>query len=197
MWPLYNIQTSHKSDLFDPNYYIREIRTIREEAAVIGAEYVGLDMESYASSPLKQYLGPDRNNLTVEERNKLKSTINAVVKVVGKLDFVLPAGSGDPLHPYNQLAGLGNQTVAESTYWDVGRHLSQIRYEYSIFGAYVNTTAAHENRSDLSYYTIESLFAKEYRWSMRKGIMIYPKEHKSFEIAKALVEYAKKHPVKN
>jgi hypothetical protein len=77
IWPVYSISESKSNDLFSVDYYVREIKAIRSEAANIDAEFVAIDIEAYGDSPIKKYT---RNRvLSKKEMHKLNVVIDNVV----------------------------------------------------------------------------------------------------------------------
>lgn len=193
LWPLYGIEQSSKEDLFDPNYYIKEIQTFRSEGLTLGADFVAVDTEPYGYSPIKKYL-KGGGKLTREQTERLKNVIKQVVKTVGTVDFVLPAGSMNESHPYNILSELGRYGIAENTYFSNLKVIKKIKYPYEIFGAYINTVPDRPGHPYSPYFTIQEIFEKSHLWSDKKGLFLYPKEHHALAVAKELLAYSKSLP---
>ena len=191
-WPYYKVQDVRLEDFFDPNYYIKEIKSLRKEADEMGADSCALDLEVYAYAPMKYYLkGRDRKRLTRDQWKELKDTIAKTIKTVGKVDFILGAGSIDKTRPINILSGLGEMRITEWTYWSNEERLHWINYPYEIFGAYINTVREDKNHPKLWHYLVPEIFEKSERWSDKKGLFLYPKEKNALAVAKDLVDYAK------
>jgi hypothetical protein len=195
LWPLYSVEESSPEDLFDPNYYIREITILRDEKKAVGADFVALDQEAYGYTPLKKYLR-GRNTLTESQRKRLENVIEQVIKTTGKVDFILPAGIVFPLEPANILSRLGVNRISETTYYDNAALRARIQYPYEIFGVYLNTVKENKDIPNLPLYLVSEIFDKSQLWSNKKGLFLYPREHNALAVAKELVAYSKKLPVK-
>ncbi|GAJ03273.1 unnamed protein product, partial [marine sediment metagenome] len=180
LWPGYDIAEDQAEDLFNPNYYIQEIQAIRAEAKEIGADFVCLDSEPYAQSPLKKYMkGKTRVNLDAEQLERLKKTIEQVIKRVGKIEFILPAGSFSIKHPHNIIAEIGRNRISEHTFYDNKKWLANIKYPYEISGAYLNSNKENPRRFDLPYFLPSEIFERSELWSHKKGVFLYPREGNS------------------
>lgn len=190
-WPAYKLAESRLEDLFDSKYYVNEIRIIRREGGAVGANSVALDVEAYGHSPIKRYMKGDER-FSFREAMRLKSVIDRVTKIVGKVDFLMPAGSNRVSHPYNCISSLANSRISEHTYYANEKILKSIKYPYEIFGVYLNTVKENPMSPRLPYYLVPEIFAKSYLWSNKKGLFLYPKEGNSLAVAKELVNYSKK-----
>jgi hypothetical protein len=196
LWPLYSVEESSPEDLFDPDYYIREITILRDEKKAVGADFVALDQEAYGNTPLKKYLR-GRNPLTESQRKRLENVIEQVIKTTGKVDFVLPAGIVFPLEPANILSRLGMNRISETTYYDNAALRARIQYPYEIFGVYLNTVKENKDIPNLPLYLVSEIFENPQLWSDKKGLFLFPKEYNALAVAKELVAYSKKLPVKD
>lgn|GEM_PF-2347211 len=191
LWPWYNIRNSKPQDLFSSEYYIRQILSIRAEAKEMGADYVAFDAEPYAKSPMKQYMRSKKRLLLDEQqRQQLKQVIRQATDVVGQIDFILPAGSISPIHPYNFLADLGKIRISEHTYYDNMSFIKNIRYPYEIFGAFVNPTKENKHRSEAPFFLPDEIFKKSNLWKNKKGVLIYTSSKKSPEVAQSLNRFS-------
>ena len=189
-WPAYKLAESRLEDLFDSKYYVNEIRIIRREREAVGANSVAVDVEAYGHSPIKRYMkGEERFGF--REAMRLKNVIDQVIKVVGKVGFLMPAGSNRKSHPYNCISGLANSRISEHTYYANEKILKSIKYPYEIFGVYLNTVKENQMSPRLPYYLVPEIFAKSYLWSNKRGLFLYPKEGNSLAVAKELVKYSK------
>ncbi len=196
LWPYYNIKGSGKGNLVDPAYFIREINTIRNEAKQMGADFVALDIEANANSPLKSYLGGnDRIRLKQEQLSRIERAVDAAIARVGRVDFVLPAASTAKDHPWNILVKLGKLRISEHTYYDNEKMIKNLRYPYDIFGAFLNPVKANEREPRKPYFLPSEIFRKSDYWSNKKGLFLYTSKPKSLRVAQMLVEYAQELPV--
>ena len=189
-WPTYKLAESRLEDLFDSKYYVNEIRIIREEKEAVGANAVALDVEAHGHSPIKRYM-KGKERFGFREAIRLKNVIDRVIKIVGKVDFLMPAGSNRISHPYNCISGLANSRISEHTYYANEKILKSIKYPYEIFGVYLNTVKENQMSPKLPYYLVPEIFAKSYLWSNKKGLFLYPKEGNALAVAKELVKYSK------
>lgn len=195
LWPYYNVQNARPKDLFDPYYYIREIKNLRRGVNKIGADFCALDTEPYAYAPVKRYFkGINRIKLTKQQWNRVRLCVEKTIQAVGKVDFVMPAAYWKKDRPYNILAELGNMRIAEDTFWSNEEMLRRITYPYEIFGAYVNTVRLDENHPKLWHYLVPEIFEKPQRWSDKRGLFLYPKGKNSLAAARELVAYAESLP---
>jgi len=199
LWPYYAINDTKYEDLFNPLYYIQEIRHLRAEAKEMGADFVGLDTEPYGNSPMKLYLkGKDRIRLNYGKRQQIKLAIEKVVQEAGKIDFILPAGSGSTDHPHNIIANLGKIRIAESTYHANEEYIKKLQYPYEIFGVYLNTVKRNEQNPKAPFVLVREIFdERPYLWSNKKGLFLYTDRNRCLAVAKDLVAYAKTLPYKN
>lgn len=195
LWPYYNIGDVRAADFFDPNYYINEIKNLRMEADEMGADFCALDLEAYGSAPMKCYTQwPDRIRLTQSQWKQLEDALAQAVETMGKVDFVLGAGSIDKTQPINVLSRLGKMRITGWTYWSNEERLDLITFEYEIFGAYINTVREDENHPKLKHYLVREIFEKSGRWSDKCGLYLLPKEKNALAMAKELVAYAESLP---
>lgn len=195
LWPYRNQKDIQIEDFFDPNYYIREIQSIRSEAREMGADSIALDIEAYADSIMKQYL-TGMYKINAVQRDELRGVVKEVVQAVGQVEFLYPGGHLRSAQGFNILARLGKNRIAEATFYSDEERLKRVKFEYEIFGAYLNVVRENKRHSHLPYHLVPEIFEKSERWSGKKGLFLYPKEHKALEIAKELLAYSKSLPLK-
>ena len=195
LWPLHGVEDSSAEDLFDPDYYIREIDVLRAEGQALGADFVALDAESYAHAPVNKYLR-GRNKLSTKQREQLEAAIDKTISAVGKVDFVYPGGAIYSRHPANILGKLGRFRTSNLNYYKNEKRRRQMTYCYQIAGFHVNIIRENKRHPKLPYYFVSELFENSHLWSNKKGLFIYPHDHKSLAIAKELVAYSRKLPFK-
>lgn len=195
LWPFWANEGISYATLFDTDYYLREIRILREEAKEIGADFVGLDVEAYGRSPLV-YFFTAGGKVGREELKQLDNTLKEVVSKTGKLDFITPAGWHNWEHSWVHLARLANNRITACTYYDHKKRLRTLKQDYEIFGAYLNLIKKNSVVSDLPYFLPHEIFERSELWSHKKGLYIYPHRGKALEIAKALADYARNLPSK-
>lgn len=196
MWTYYNNKNAKKEDLFDPNYYIKEILALRAEASKMGADSVAFDLEAYGNSPMCAYMKGDVT-LSGEDLQGLKSVIKKVINEAGKVDFILPAGWRGNRMPYDILAELGANRISESTYYFNYERIKKIKTPYEIFGAYVNTSRRREVNPSSPYFLASDVFENSHLWSDKKGLFLYPREKNALAVAKELAAYSRTLPYKN
>ncbi len=194
LWPYYANAGIKLSDLFDPNYYIKEIRALRAEAKEIGAGFVSLDNEAYANSRMKHYL-KGRRKLSHEDLDKLRAAIDKTVATVGKVDFTMHAGwSSRPCVAI--LAQLGRNRICEETYWLDEERYKAIKYPYEIFGVYVNTVRKRPGKPNAPYFLVSDIFERAWLWSDTKGLFLFTDSKNAMAVAKELLAYANNLPRK-
>jgi hypothetical protein len=189
LWPL--------EDLFDPDYYIREIQNLRAEAREMGADLVFLDAEPSGNSPIKRYWS-HRYRWNSQQRKQLKLAVNRAVKVVGKVDIMRPGGSKRRGHLAEILAELGEYRLS-----GVGLSTDALRrkppyevFPYEIFAAYLNTAREDPKAPKYTYFLVPEIFENSHLWSDKKGLFLYSKEHNALAVAKELVAYSRQLPFK-
>ncbi len=195
LWPYYNDKGIKLSDFYDPNYYIQEVNYLRFEGKQIGADFVALDTEPYGRSIMKHYL-KNKKWPSAEEMKNLRMVVSRTVAVTGKVDFVLPAGSARPAHPYHALAGLGNFQISEYTYYDKKRRRNVVRWPNEIFGVYVNVSRENPRTPASPYFLVSDIFERSELWSDSKGVFLYTDGRNQPAVAEALASYAKRLPRK-
>jgi len=198
LWARWVVKDAKFADLFDPEYYIKQIQSLRAEAKEMGADLVFLDTEPYGNSPMKPYmLGENRIKLSDQQHEQLRAVIKQVVQTTGKIDFIAPAGWwGHPghNHPWDILAELGKLRIAENTYYDNERTINALKYPYEIFGAYLNTTKKNEKYPHNPFFLASDIFEKSRLWSNRKGLYLYTTIKSSLAVAADLLAYSKTLP---
>ena len=188
LWPYYKIKSVKPDDIYDPNYYIEEIRQLRIEAKEMNADAVALDIEPYGKSPMKLVFKNKKGRAAVD-RDLLNRAVEIAVQRAGKVDYILPGGSTDTAHPYNILSKLGKNRIAESTYYYRESRLKRVRYPYEIFGAYVNIQNYNKKYPLLPYYRIVDIFEQSQLWSDRKGVFLYTDGKSCTATAQSLIDY--------
>lgn len=189
LWPYRNQENIEPADFFNPDYYINEIQTIRTEAQRMGADEVALDAEAYAESIMIKHT---EGKLKPWYQDKLRLAMEQAVAAVGQIDYIYPGGHHRSDQPYNILHRLGENRIAERTYYSDQKRYDEMKFDFEILGAYLNDTVEvtkdGDIRPDLHYYLASEIFGKyRYRWAGRKGLFIYPKEGSALVVAKELV----------
>ena len=193
LWPAYHIEQSRPEDLFDPNFYIQEIRFIRAEADKIGADFVAFDTEPYGNTPMFAY---KKKEIILEAKDlqRLKATIKEVIDTVGKVDFILPEGWPGNLPPHDIIAELGTNRISSGVSYFNYKRIKSVKVPYEIFGVYVNTTRENKGYPELPFFLVSDIFDNSYLWSNKKGIFLYPRERNAEAVARELVKYARSLP---
>ena len=201
LWSRWVVKDAKVEDLFDPQYHIKQIQSLRAEAREIGADFVFLDTEPYGNSPMRPFMiSSKRVFLTNEQHKKLKAVVESVVRKTGKVDFIAPAGWwGYPghNHPSDVLANLGKIRIAENTYYDNPRQRNAIEYPYEIFGAYLKTTKKNEKSPHNPFFLVSEIFESSDLWSNKKGLYLYTTTKDSLAVAEALLDYSKTIPFRD
>lgn len=193
LWPSKPIPQARLEALWNVEFYVQEIERLRAEAARIGAKYTCLDMEAYGRTPIRNRL-QSKERFSSKEFARVVDAVKKAVERVGKVDYVLPAGSMRRNHPYNAFALLGQRRISEHTYYDNQEILSSIKYPYEIAGMYMNVTKENKKMPWLSFYLPKEVFGnKAHVWKEKDGLMIWPREHRASEVAQMLMEFALKH----
>jgi hypothetical protein len=174
LFPGHKLDKFKFEDIFDPQYYVRQIRQIKEEAKIIGADFVAFDSEPYANCPLQ--ILPHRKLL--EPRfNILRDAIKTAVKTEGQVDYIMPADfqlKGRYRHLYSATFVLGKTVIAEHTYRDVPRMREDKRRPYDIFGAYVSIKKEDPQKTTMPYFTPREILERQNLWAHKKGLFIFP-----------------------
>jgi hypothetical protein len=174
LFPGHNLDNFKLEDVFDANYYIRQIQHIREEAKLMGADLFAFDAEPYVKCPL---LALPNRRIPENKFDTMREAIRAAVQRVGKVDFVLPAPfifSGSLKHLYEATSEIAGNTIAEHTYRDVPGMRDDKRRPYDIFGAYVNITKIDPNNPNMPFFTPKEILERQELWSHKKGLLIFP-----------------------
>ncbi len=190
LWPTQPGPSAELTTLFDVAHYVREIELLRQEADRIGAGSVGFDAETYGPTPLTDHFrAPD--GFLPEDYDALVATIDEVVSQSGQVDFILPAGSVRDYHPYGALAALARKRISESTYYDNEQDIGWIPYSYDLAGMYLNVSKDHPVWPTKPYFLPSEMFGeKAYIWRRKEGLMIWPKEDRTGEVADLLAVFA-------
>lgn len=178
-------------DLYDPQFYIQALRTLRNEAEQIGADATAFDTEPYAYSPFKA-LAKETVLPSADVVAQISSAVQQAIRQEGQANFVLPAGSWNGGHPYDALAALGQQRIAESTYSGRYEIYIHIPYAYDIVGFYLNLVDRDEGSEERKYTLVDDLFHRPELWAGKAGIFLFPKRPGEEQIAARLsAEYAR------
>jgi hypothetical protein len=198
LWARWIVKNAKAEDLFDTQYYIKQILLLRAEAKEMGADFVFLDTEAYGNSPMIPYM-QHRIKLTDQQHEQLEQVIEKVIQTTGKIDFIAPAGWLFPghKHPYDVLAKLGRLRIAENTYYDNPEQTNAIKYPYEIFGVSLNTTKKHERSPHNPHFLASEIFERSQLWSGKKGVYLYTSLENSLAIAEDLVAYSKTLPFRD
>ena len=188
LWPYYKTRDVKPKDIYDPNYYLREIRHLRSEAAAMGADAVALDIEPYGESPMKRVFKNARGRAAVK-RPALRDTMKRVLAQAEKVDYLLPGGSTEKSHPYNIMSALGANRISESTYYNRVARLKRVHYPFEIFGAYVNVQSYNPRSPTLPFFRISEIFELSEIWSNRKGVFLYTDGKSATATAQTLNDY--------
>jgi hypothetical protein len=200
MWAYWAIEYNKPGDLFDPLYYIREIKYLRAEAKEVGADFVALDAEPYGKSPMIPYLSAGKGHIKLnnKQREQLKSAIKKTVQTVGQVDFIHPAGwLYYKEHPYEIMAKLGRFRITGSTYYAHERSIKNTQFPYEIFGAHLNPVRYRAINPKRPYFLVSDIFENSHLWSSKKGLFLYSTREGYPAVASALVDYANTLPVRN
>lgn len=189
-WPGYGLKYFRWNDIFDPNYYVEEIRNIRKEAQQIGAHFTCLDFEPYGKSPVEVLR---KRNMTEMEYSLLAQAVEIAVKQVGQIDYILPAASPYPRHThfkrdmYRPVQKLGKFSIAEHTYYNHPGRLHCKDNIFDVFGAYCKVNPDYSVPAPC--FTPREILERKDLWADKKGLFIYPGTLKNtLEVA---VEFSK------
>lgn len=199
LWAWYAVEGAKFEDMMNPFHYAKEIENVRAEAKEMGADFTALDVEPYANSPMRKYmLGKKRIKLSAKEYQQLKNVIKQVLRLVDKVDFIIPSGwwgySGHN-HPFDIFAELGKIRVCTNTYYDNANSIKAVPYPYDIFGVHLNTIKYHERNPIDPHFLAPEIFERSQLWSHKKGLFIYTSIPKSLDVARELVAYSKTLPL--
>ena len=195
LWPSWRISHSNKNDLYQSEYYIREIEHLKNDANSLGADYIGLDIEPYAKSPLKKII--KKRNYNRRDLEILKNAVRSAKKETGGVDFIYPAGSNLVHHPYNIISQLATYRISEHTYYDNKDGIKNVKYPFEIFGAFVKLEKENSYRKDLPFFLVEDIFDRSELWSDKKGVWLYKgsstakEKNYALKLAKRLEQYVK------
>ena len=187
LWPGYKFNNFTKSCIFDPNYYAEQIRQIKRETKMIGADYSALDCEAYGYSPLKPMR---KRNLSGPEFEKMTNAVDKAIGREGQVDFILPAALPYPrharsfMHFYRPLEKLGKLTIAEHTYYNNPSRLHCKNNVFDIFGAYCKKNSFNPESPSTPYFSPREILERRDLWGHKKGLFIYSGDAKdSLEVA--------------
>jgi hypothetical protein len=191
LWPYYKNQSCDPLQIYEANYYVHEVFHLRKEGALLKADAIALDCEPYGESVFKPVFKDPKTRSRVD-LGRVETAVMAAVDQVGKVDYILPAGSTDTRHPLNWVSRLGKNRISESTYYNLESRLRKVKYPYEIFGAYVRPTHVNPEHRLLPFFTADALFTHSEVWSRKKGVFLYTDGPHSLETAKSLYAYAQK-----
>ena len=191
LWPYYKNESCNALQIYEANYYVHEVFHLRKEGALLEADAIALDCEPYGESVFKPTFKDPQTRSRVDLK-RLDAAVIAAVDQIGKVGYILPAGSTDARHPLNRVSRLGKNRISESTYYNLESRLRKVKYPYEIFGAYVRATHAHPEHPLLPFFTADALFTHSEVWSDKKGVLLYTDGPHSLETAKSLFAYAQK-----
>jgi hypothetical protein len=181
LFPGKKLRDFNELTVFDPNYYIEQIKNIKEEARRSGIKLVALDAEPYGNSPLWKYRETPFSNSDYE---KIVKAIDKAIQVEGQVDFILPSASSKKNHLYNATVKLGKYIIAEYTYYDLPKSVKQDpRRPYDFFGAYVSVTKENRTKPNLTLYTPKEILERQDLWATKKGLFIYVRVKDAMEVA--------------
>lgn len=196
LWPSWRISDSNKNDLYQSEYYVREIEDLKNDANSLGADYIGLDIEPYGKSPLKTII--KERNYNSRDLEKIKNAVQSAERKTGGVDFIYPAGSNLVHHPYNIISGLAKYRISEHTYYDNERWIKNVKYPFEIFGAFIRLEKENPNHKDLPFFLVEEIFDRSELWSDKKGVWLYKgsgtvrkQKNYALRLAKRLEQYVK------
>lgn len=176
-WPGYNFKNFTWDDIFNPAYYVKEIRHIKKEAQQIGAHFTCLDFEPYGKSLVRPLR---RRNMTEKEYSQLIQAVEIAVKEAGQIDYIMPAAFPYPRHTrferdmYRPVQKLGKFSIAEHTYYNHPGRLHCKDNIFDVFGAYCSKDPYRSESPNSPYFTPREILERQDLWAHKKGLFIYP-----------------------
>lgn len=192
LWPGHNLTRFTGNEIFDADYYVRQISNIKKEARQMGADYTSLDLEPYGHHAVK---GLTRRSLTESEFEMITGAIDTAVKVVGQVDYVMPAALPYPRHTrfrrelYKSLQKLGRFSIAEHTYYNNESGLHCKNNIFDVFGAYCRKDPYRPKYPTVPYFAPREILERQDLWAHKKGLFIYPGEQK--DLWETAIEFSK------
>jgi hypothetical protein len=174
-WPGHRLKNFRWNDIFDPNYYVEEIWNIRKEAQQIGADFTCFDFEPYGKSPVEIFR---QRNMTEMEYLLLVQAVEAAVKQVGQVNYVMPAAFPYPRHTsfkrdmYRPLQKLGRFSIAAHTRYNSPSRLYCKDNIFDVFGAYCKVNPDYSVPAPC--FTPREILERKDLWADKKGLFIYP-----------------------
>ncbi len=193
LWPNYEVKNFRRADISDPNYYKNFIELIRAEARVLGADFTGVDAEPYGIFPFKEIGGKP---LIPKEYYAVKQAVQKTIKEKGQLDFIMPAGGAFPYHMYEVVRDLAKLKIAEHTYYDIPKKITDKNRPYDVLGAYINVSKYNPNYPKAPFFTLHEILERQQLWAHKHGLMLYPKEDRAEQIAEMLCKISHIQPMK-
>lgn len=175
LYPGHKLREFTLEDAFDPEYYLQQILSLKQEARKMGVNLTAFDAEPYTNCPLKPFKLKG-NDFPKAEFEKISKAINIAIEAAGQVDFILPSKTTSNQHLYNATCALGKFAIAEYTYYDIPWSHSKIlekKRPYDIFGAYVGVTKENKKHPHLPLFTAKEILQKQYLWAHKKGLFIY------------------------
>jgi len=174
LWPGYKLRGFTFKDACDIKYYTQRIRNIKQEAKLIGADFVAFDAEPYARNPMKP-MKTGRLKLSEAEFDVLNNAVQRAIKIEGQVDFIYPAGRIGKHHLYSATYALGKTVIGTHANRDIPWR-RRLNRPYDIFGAYVNIKKNDPNCPDGPgpYFTAREILERQELWVHKKGLWIYP-----------------------
>lgn len=161
-------------DMWSIKYLVNALRTVQAEAKQIGADYTAFELEPYANSPLKPiFFGETK--LTRWQWLRMRFARWIACRLAGHVDFVLPAGTNVPRHPYSvyRLLCRKGGKITWHTYWE---DPPSVYYDYDIPAYYFDI-----EKGDKGKYLPSQIN------EIPKPAMIFTYEN-ALEVAKAIAE---------
>lgn len=175
LYPGHKLNGFTLKDAFEPEYYLWQIRSLKQEARKMGVNLTALDAEPYTKCPLKQFK-LEGDDLPKAEFEKISKAINIAVEAAGQVDFILPSRTTSRQHLYNATCAIGKLAIAEYTYYDIPwTHSKKLEKQrpYDIFGAYVGVTKENKKHPHLPFFTPKEILERQYLWAHKKGLFIF------------------------
>jgi hypothetical protein len=199
LWPSWRFRDVRENTLYQADYYIQEIKQLRQEADELGVRFVALDTEPYGDSPLKNVIKERR--YSVRDLNLLDTAIQKVIATCGKIDFVFPAGSNLVDHPYNIMAKMGRYRICEHTYYDDMTIHRNVKYPYEIVGVFIDTLKTNTIHSHLPLFLVDEIFDRAEIWVDTDGVFLWKesrdREDHAFQLGRHLQQWGQLHKFAN
>lgn len=194
-WPGYQFAAMPDDAVFDPAYYERLIRSLKQEATEYGFDETCLNVEAYNHPFIKSLT---RRNLTDAEFALIEAAVQEAVARVGQVDYILPAPLPYPRHTgyainlLTAVQGLACRSISEHTYYDsTSRNDCGNCRNYDVFGAFVKVDPVRPESPTAPYFAPLDLLQQYEKWSHSDGLYVYPgNDDNAAEVARAFVDAA-------